>query len=292
VREIRRAGTIQILSGNTAESLLELFALTKQRTRFSGYEDGKPQRGYELSHIQPVKQKNRLGLLHPLNLVISPASFNRKNVGGKTKSIDPKAGLSIPLSDLQKQFAVSPDTSDTTILKKIQTLLGDEFKAFVGTVAIGQTQAEQLKKQLAKREIEVPPWADLSELKVMAASVDVDYFRLSLDPEPEYSVLLSEVRRFGWESGQYRPYVRWLERLEEFDLSFDDLSHPALDLLTESLVDEVLHLVHGYPAPARRSEMKDWILALEKPINQAPAVLTYDDELDSSFEVGELAFLP
>jgi hypothetical protein len=292
IRETRRAGTVQVLSGNTAESLLELFALTKQRTRFSGYEDGKPQRGYELSHIQPVKQKNRLGLLHPLNLVISPASFNRTNVGGKTKSISSKAGMSLPLADLQKQYVVLPETSDVSILKKIQTLLGEDFKTFVGTVAIAATQADQLRKQLAKKDIETPPWADLSELKVLAASADVSYFSLSLDPEPEYSVLLSEVRRFGWGSGQYRPYVKWLQRIEEFELSFDDPYHPALDLLTESLVDEVLHLLHGYPAPPRRPEMRDWILALEKPINQAPVLMTYDDELDSSFEVGELAFLP
>jgi hypothetical protein len=199
--------------------------------------------------------------------------------------------MSLPLADLQKQYVVLPETSDLTILKKVQKLLGDEFKAFVGTVAIGQTQAEQLRKQLAKREIEAPPWADLSELKVMAASVDVDYFRLSLDPEPEYLVLLSEAKRFGWEKTQYRPFVRWLQRIEEFELSFDDPFHPALDLLTEALVDEVLNLLHGYPAPVRRSEMKDWLLALEKPA-KAPAFLTYEDDLDASFEVGELAFLP
>ena len=199
--------------------------------------------------------------------------------------------MSVPLAALQKQFAVSSDTSDTVILKKIQTLLGDEFRAFVGTVAIAATQAEQLRKQLAKREIEVPPWTDLSELKVMAATADVNYFSLSLDPEPEYLVLLSEAKRFGWESNQYRPFVRWLERIDEFELSFDDPYHPALGLLTDALVDEVLHLLHGYPSPPRRPEMRDWLLALEKPA-KPPAVLTYDDELDSSFEVGELAFLP
>lgn len=78
VTEVKRAGTLEILHKVTSNELLEILKITRNRTKYNGIYKGKVERHFEISHIIAVKDPSRLGLLHPLNMVIAPSNFNRK----------------------------------------------------------------------------------------------------------------------------------------------------------------------------------------------------------------------
>ena len=79
--ECKRAGTVEILK-NT--DLSELYDLRRKTVLASGIVDGQPDRfqtnpnAIELSHICPASHEQLVGLLHPRNLVLAPAIFNRR----------------------------------------------------------------------------------------------------------------------------------------------------------------------------------------------------------------------
>ncbi len=279
--ECRRAGTVQILEGLTTETLLELYSLTKKRTRYSGYTEGKTAAVYELSHIVPVKGlQERIGLLNPKNLVIAPSRWNRRNVGKKLQSLNPAVGLSIPRSDLQAKYSITETTTDKQLLKKVETLLKDEWRGFVSEVAVTRNQTDTLKAKLKKQEIDFPVWASLDELKVLAASQDVGFFSLTLGPEAECLVLLAEIDRLGFHRPEHGIYRKWLSQIAEIETS-PDIANWVSDLqgLTEALVNDCLEVLHGYPLPPRTEQVKGWLLELDEPPRQQPLYRSEDDHL-------------
>jgi hypothetical protein len=78
VRELKRAGSVEVLRGHAKTSLGPLVKLRSRCNTVSGYDEGKPRGAYELSHIYAAQGKDGLGQLHPKNLVSAPRAFNRR----------------------------------------------------------------------------------------------------------------------------------------------------------------------------------------------------------------------
>jgi hypothetical protein len=72
--ECERAGTLQILTGHTVQSLVALYEVYKLRLKANKYGESKD---FDISHIQPVQGYDSVGLYHPQNLVVAPAKLNR-----------------------------------------------------------------------------------------------------------------------------------------------------------------------------------------------------------------------
>jgi hypothetical protein len=129
--EVQRAGTYQVLTGHTLESLFDLNSLYKTCLKYNNY--GEPSEGatkYEMSHVAPVKGKNILGLYRADNLVIVPMGMNRahgtKYYGG---------GAFINRSEINPKYAVSKDTSRSDVVAGVIKFLGETLVSDLVRVA-------------------------------------------------------------------------------------------------------------------------------------------------------------
>lgn len=146
LREVRRAGSVEILTGLTASDLSELLRLRKLLNKAAGFENGKVRSGeYELSHICPVQGTALLGLLHPANLVITSVSYNRKR-GTRYSG----GGKFVERSKLQDKWKVTDDHTDTNVYAMIQKFLGSELNEFLAEHVLSLTQRQTLINKLAK----------------------------------------------------------------------------------------------------------------------------------------------
>lgn len=146
LREVRRAGSVEVLTGLTSKDLSELLKLRKELNKAAGFENGKVRQGeYELSHICPVKGTALLGLLHPANLVITSVSYNRKR--GSSYS---GGGKFVERSKLQDKWKVTDDHTDTNVYSMIQKFLGNELNDFLAEHVLSLTQRQTLINKLAK----------------------------------------------------------------------------------------------------------------------------------------------
>lgn len=148
VTEAKRAGTLEIFHGVTSNELLEILKITRNRTKYNGIFNGKVERHYEISHIIAVKDQSRLGLLHPLNMVIAPASFNRKR-GSYSSVLD--VGLSLPRNQLQSKYRVDRHEDFSTVFRRIKRYLGNStIESFLSEAKVYLSQRNQLLKKLSK----------------------------------------------------------------------------------------------------------------------------------------------
>ena len=194
-KEIVRAGTVQILTGHTSESLKLLAALRRRCTAEGGYQKGLPMGSFELSHIYPVRGKDRVGLLHPSNLVICPKEFNRKH--SKSLPIEGYMGLSLPLSDLDEKWSIKDGMTAHEVLKLCRKFLGVEFDNWLKSHQISVSQQSQLMKKL---EAEGLPRKQLlglrlEELKALADEEEVPYFEMDKNPASDWYVVYNEYLR-------------------------------------------------------------------------------------------------
>jgi len=199
VRELKRAGTVQILKDHNAEFLADLVALKRRSTAAAGYENGESLGAYELSHIYPVgnsKSKN-IGLLNSKNLTIAPREFNRKH---STKI--PTCGYQgqyLSRDNLEAKWKISDSQSSTELLQLARKYISDDFDIWLSKHVVNPTQKQALIKQLQKagfdkeRLKEMP----LDKLKSMAADEDVAYFHMSKSPEYIKTILIEELLRLG-----------------------------------------------------------------------------------------------
>jgi hypothetical protein len=194
--ELKRAGTVQILQGNTAESLHELYRLKRQCSKHSGYASGKPTGAYHQSHIWPVKAiKGKIGLLHPENLVIAPGPFNLAH--GAKQPTRQGVGRFISTSALLETYKLREHDTAAQVFQKVKRLLGQEWITFIATLTIQQTQAQQLRAKLKKLNIAAPADMSLDELRQCADTHEVSYFSDDFSANPPSTVALSELARFG-----------------------------------------------------------------------------------------------
>ncbi|MDY7065671.1 hypothetical protein PsexTeo8_21160 [Pseudomonas extremaustralis] len=129
--EVERAGTLQILTGHTVESLVDLHAVYLLKLKANQYGQT---RDFEISHICPSRGHDSLGLYHAQNLVVAPAFLNRahgtKHYGG---------GLSISRSALVSKHAVEKGAPRKQTVERIIAFLGADVVAELVKVAKIQT---------------------------------------------------------------------------------------------------------------------------------------------------------
>lgn len=144
IREVRRAGLVQILEGHTVESLTELYKMATYRFKANQYSyvDEDPdgyQFLYQLSHIAPVVGTSQLGLLHPENLVVSLTHQNRQH---GTKHFG--HGRSISRTAILPKWRVDPKASNDQIFEMILQLIGRaKFETFAKAVKLKPSKRQQ-----------------------------------------------------------------------------------------------------------------------------------------------------
>lgn len=131
IKECRRAETVQILSGHSLESFTKTMDFIKN----------KPKADIEICHIAPARGKKSRGLLHYKNLFYG-GSYQNRNFGSNYFS----GGLKIKRSHLMKKWAVDESMDNNTILKKIESFLGDIITSYI--------EINHLRKSKKRRYVE------------------------------------------------------------------------------------------------------------------------------------------
>lgn len=269
LKEIQRAGTVQILEGHTAETLHELHRLKRQCSRFSGYSKGKPTGDYHLSHIWPAKPlQGKIGLLHPANLVIAPKEFNLRHGSKQPNRHD--AGRYLPTAALVEKHKLRENDTAAQVFKKVERLLGLEWQSFIATITIQQTQEQQLRQKLKKLDIPAPAHLSLDELRQLADNRQVTYFSNDLTSTDTVTVALSELDRFGHSSGEFAVYLRWLRRIWDAEWSLDDREEIKDREQVEScILNDVWAILHGVSLPKRSLRQQAALRAFNLPTLQS-----------------------
>lgn len=265
LKELKRAGTVQILEGHTAETLHELHRLKRQCSRFSGYDKGKPSGSYHLSHIWPVKAlEGKIGLLHPLNLVIAKKEYNLRH-GSKQPNLL-GVGRYLPTAALLEKHKLREHDTAAQVFKKVERLLGLEWQSFISTLTIQATQEQQLRQKLKKLDIPAPAHLSLDELRQLADNRQVTYFSHDITTADPVTVALSELARFGHSQGAFSVYLRWLQRLWDAEWCLDGGEVIQDRANVEScILNDVWAILHGVSLPERSLRQQEALLAFNRP---------------------------
>lgn len=247
VKEIRRAGTVEILQGQDSESLASLVSLRRRCTAAGGYEKGESLGYYELSHIYPVSSRDRVGLLNLANLVITPKTFNRKH--GKKLPIEGYMGSSIPRTSLLKQWKVADSLESLEVLKQARRYIGEEFDIWLKKHLISQTQKQAILKKFneAGYDYEVLKIMGLRQLKAMADEEEIPHFSIDKDPHYLEDIVLSEMSRLNLNQN----ITQILYQFGELDDTFEAPKYKFkgdekdLDLFKEFVCQQALLCMHG-----------------------------------------------
>ena len=247
-KELLRAKTAQILTGHTAESLTDLVNLRRRCTAAGGYQNGIPLGEFELSHIYPVSGPQGPGLLHPMNLVICPKSYNRKHARSIPK--EGYSGLWIEKSKVVKKWAVSPGATILESLKIARSFLGESFDQWLKSHQVSISQHKQLSKKLAEAGLpeQMLKTMALEELKALAEEEEVPYFNLNISPQKKLGVTLEESERFPIDEILKGALIRL------YDIDLDWLIQPKysfkgnddeLKTFQDFVIDQALNSIHG-----------------------------------------------
>jgi uncharacterized Zn ribbon protein len=270
LKELKRAGTVQILEGHTADTLHELHRLKRQCSKYSGYSDGKPTGRYQMSHIWSVKASNaKLGLLHPQNIVIATKEFNLRHGAKQPSRLD--VGLYLPTAALLEKHKLREHDTAEQVFKKVEKFLGHEWKSFIATLTIQQTQEQQLRAQLKKLEIPAPAHLSLDELRQHAENHQVNYFSANFTAAYPVDVALSELDRFDHSSGEFSVFYRWLQLLQDADWSLDVREEIKDREQVEScILSDVWAILHGVSLPKRSLRQQQALLGFNRENTQRP----------------------
>lgn len=283
LREIRRAGTVQILEGHTASTLAELVALKRKCTAASGYENGACLGTYELSHIYPVRDSKShcIGLLNAMNLTIAPRAFNRKHA--TTVPVAGYLGTSINRRDLQQDLAVSASDTAAKTIGMVRKFIGKEFDLWLDKHVITTTQRQALVRTLEKAgfSVEKLQALNLEQLKAMAADEDVAYFHITQSPVEIHSVIIDELDRLQI-GAEFLLALKWLDAeewgsLDSADKKFIGTESQKIEF-KEFLVQQSLCCLHGQPFVNKWRKKK--VLDHFKKLMNAPYKPYISDDYD------------
>lgn len=211
-REVKRAGTVECLSGHTAETLEQLFALRNYKYKTYDFDPDKRRSKFHLCHMQAVKGDKTVGLLHPHNLFIGPSLANQQH--GK-KSYH-KVGLSIHRSGLVSKWLISDDMPESSILKKVTKYLGSVLIDYAKVNPIRMSQRLSLAKWINKNITDCPyPLAKLERMgmtelrKIRAAFEEKEVYQIDLSTKRSLVVALDEAVRLSEQlpAGQHRDNI-------------------------------------------------------------------------------------
>ena len=151
IRECRKAGTVQILTGHTSVTLLALHLLSNAMYKCYGWSSDLKTSLFNICHIQPRKGRGgHIGLLHPANLFIGCSTLNKRQ---SNKPVPADAGLRIPASALQQKWAVDQSDTDTAIAEKIRAFLGASLDSYLDQVpSIDLDKRHTLARRIHNRQ--------------------------------------------------------------------------------------------------------------------------------------------
>lgn len=138
-RECKRAGTLEILRGHTAESLVELYGVWKYSFRANQYGEV---RDFEISHIAPVESGSSIGLLCAENLCVSPKSMNKAH--GTTHF---GYGKKISRASIASSHSVKSAEAEKAVLDRVIAYLGEQVVDDL--VRIAKLQPSQRLKHMS-----------------------------------------------------------------------------------------------------------------------------------------------
>lgn len=167
-RECKRAQTLQVLTGHTAESLVALYEVWKFSFRANQYGE---RRDFELSHIASVESPTTLGLLCAENLCVSPKALNKAH-GTQYYG----HGKKISRTSILPKHHIHSDEPEGEVLDRVIAYLGEQLVDDV--VRIAKLQPSQRSKHLDWLSDNLDP-ASPEHRKHMAALPDMTTVALS-----------------------------------------------------------------------------------------------------------------
>ena len=199
--EATRAGTLEIFTGHTAESLAELYTLYAFKLKVNQY--GKSS-DYELSHICAAQGEDTVGLYHPLNLVVAPKAMNRAH---GTQHFG--HGLSIARKGLKSRHKVEKGANQKDTVARIIQFIGPDIVAQATKLAgikpsVRNTTLAWLRDHLDPTEPEHRDWLDsldtmqtpaLKALRAKLEGKEVNGFTIKTRTFTPFEVLSRELER-------------------------------------------------------------------------------------------------
>jgi hypothetical protein len=150
VKQCKRAGTVQIL---TDVDLCDLYIVWKFCRKANGFgldKDEAKQPRFEISHIAPVVGPYITGTLHPSNLVVCPAPYNR----ARYNAWDGRSGVWVKNNLLKNQWKVSGDLSVQAVLKQVEMFCPESFDALLTTQKLALSPQAKMIEHLVKLGVE------------------------------------------------------------------------------------------------------------------------------------------
>ena len=260
--ECERAGTLQILTGHTVESLVALYDVYKLKLKANRYGETKD---YEISHIHPVQSdSDAIGLFHPENLVVVPTKLNREH---GTQHYG--HGLSINRTALVSKHSVEKGAPRKQTVQRIIAFLGADVVA--EAVKIAKIQPTQRHKVLSWLHDHLDPAVPeqrahldnlddmttiaLTGLKATLEGRESSGFTIKTTIFTPFDVMSQELER----QAQYRP-----ELTEVLDVICKRVSaftayHMSRTTLNEEEAQAVFDVLHGKPVEAIRDVLTEFV---------------------------------
>ncbi|RLU06347.1 hypothetical protein CS078_21715 [Pseudomonas prosekii] len=259
--EASRAGTLEIFTGHTAESLAELYKLYAFKLKANQY--GKST-DYELSHICAVQGEDAVGLYHPLNLVVAPKALNRAHGNQHFGH-----GLSIARGSLKSRHTVEKGANQKDTVARIVQFIGPDIVAQAVKLAgikpsVRNTTLTWLRDHLVPSVPEHRDWLDgldtmqtpaLKALRAKLEGKEVSGFTIKTTISTPFDVLSQELERHA----QRRP-----ELTEVLDVickrvrPFTAL-HMSRTTLNEEELQAVFDVLHGKSVEAIRPVLTEFV---------------------------------
>lgn len=294
--EASRAGTYEIFTGHTPESVAELYGLYVLKQRANRFGETKD---YELSHIAPSQGHDFVGLYHPRNLVVAPKAMNRAH-GNRHYG----HGLSLDRNKLNPRYMIEKGTPQADIIKGIIQFIGTDTVAEAAKLAGIQPRRRiatlsWLREHLNPRNPQHRDWLDnldtmhttaLTALKatvqgkegsdfkiVTRAYTQLEVLLLGLEQQTVYRRELSEVQGIMYAtlgqliserfSKDWMPYWTLLGMVESLSRQPAMRAHLSAPELLQALFD----VLHGKEVDAIRPVLEAFAERHSGAVERIPA---------------------
>ncbi|WP_448694824.1 hypothetical protein [Pseudomonas moraviensis] len=261
--ECERAGTLQILTGHTVESLVALYDVYKLKLKANRYGETKE---FEISHIHPVRSDSAetIGLFHPTNLVVVPTKLNREH---GTQHYG--HGLSISRNALVSKHSVEKGAPRKQTVQRIIAFLGADVVADV--VKIAKIQPTQRYKVLSWLHDHLDPTVPeqrthldsldgmsgkaLAALKAKLEGQEGSDFKIKTESLSPFNVLFVELQRHAGFRPELKDVLDVLcTRIDPFIATF---THRTV--LNADELQAVFDVLHGKPVEAIRDVLAEFV---------------------------------
>lgn len=258
--ECERAGTLQILTGHTVQSLVDLHAVYLLKLKANQFGQT---RDFEISHICPSRGHDCIGLYHAQNLVVAPAHLNRahgaKHYGG---------GLSISRSALVSKHAVEKGAPRKQTVERIIAFLGPDVVAeLVKTTKIQTTRRHALtswlhdhldatdpeQRQYLDQLDSMTPQA-LTALKAKLEGKAAKGFKVETANYIPFGVMFLELQRHA----QYRPELTQVLDVICNEVNKFSVMYIRRTILNETELQAVFDVLHGKPLASIRPVLTEF----------------------------------